>query len=83
MDYIKMTTNDDIELLKQAQDFVLEIEPKQNHNLPADVITRMFNLHNKIFFRNMEHSRGCGGCRQRVWQRLRTYYYENKGRLEV
>lgn len=78
-----MTVNDSIELLKEAAEFVQEIEPKQNHNLPAEVITRMFILHNKIFWQNQEHSRACAGCRSRVWSRLKTYYHENKHRLDA
>ena len=66
------------ELFKEVEDLVLDLEPKVNQNIPADRIRVMFNLHNKVYFRNMEHSTACGGCRGRVWNRLKTFYHEQK-----
>ena len=46
--------------------------------VPADVITRMFILHNRAYPLQMEHSRGCGACQARVWSKLCRFYDENK-----
>lgn len=70
------------ELFEQVKNLVIELEPIQNHSIGADKIRLLFNLHNKVYWRNMEHSTGCASCRQRTWNRLRTWYYENKERYE-
>jgi len=51
---------------------------KENQRIPADVISEIFSVHNQIFPDRPEYSKGCGGCRQRVWNKLKTWYYENK-----
>ena len=66
------------ELFKQVEQIILSLEPRQNQNIPADEIRLLFNLHNKVYWQNMEHSTACGGCRSRVWNRLKTWYYDNK-----
>lgn len=53
-------------------------EGKEDQRVPADVITEMFNVHNQIFPNNREYSKSCGGCRQRVWNRLKAHYHSNK-----
>lgn len=49
-----------------------------NPRVPADVITRIFILHNKAYPNNMEHSRGCGACVARTWSKLCQYYDNHK-----
>ena len=51
---------------------------KENYRVPAHSITQMFNIHNEIFPQNLEYSTSCGGCRERVWNRIKGYYLENK-----
>lgn len=51
---------------------------KENSRVPADVITLIFNMHNKVFWENKEYSKGCGGCRERVWNKLKTWYFTNQ-----
>jgi hypothetical protein len=68
----------DNEIFEQIHNLVTEWVPKENNNVPADVITQIFNLHNKVFMDRPEYSTACGGCRQRVWNKLKTFYYENK-----
>ena len=55
---------------------------RENERVPADVIRQIFNLHNRVFPFAQEHSTGCGGCRERVWNRLKTWYWENKQNFE-
>lgn len=66
------------ETFLRAQNLVEEWSGKENHRVPADVITEIFNVHNKIFWERQEHSKACAGCRQRVWNKLKTWYHENK-----
>jgi hypothetical protein len=33
-------------------------------------LTLLFNLNNYFFPQNKEHGKGCGSCRQRVYQRM-------------
>lgn len=51
---------------------------KEDQNVPAHIITEIFTMHNKVFWERPEYSKGCGGCRQRVWNKLKTWYFENK-----
>lgn len=66
------------EIFLEAHQLVVEWEGKENYNVPADVITRIFSVHNKIFIDRPEYSKSCGGCRQRTWNKLKTWYHENK-----
>lgn len=72
-----------MEVYLKAKELVIEWEGKENYNVPAHVITDIFNTHNKIFWERQEHSRGCGGCRSRVWGKLKTWYHENKDTYEA
>lgn len=49
-----------------------------NPRVPADVMTRIFNLHNRAYPLQMEHSRGCSSCQSRTWSKLCRFYDENK-----
>ena len=51
---------------------------RENYNHNAQVIREMFNLHNEVYPNNLEFSTSCGGCRQRVYQRLKLWWQENK-----
>lgn len=66
------------ETFNEIHSLVSEWEGKENHRIPADVITRIFNAHNKAHPEKPEYSKGCSGCRQRTWDRLKTYYHTNK-----
>ena len=68
----------DIETWNKIEELVLEWTGKENRVVPANVVTEMFNAHNKSHPNQQEHSRSCGGCRSRVWLRLKNYYAENK-----
>jgi hypothetical protein len=68
----------DKEIFMTAHHLVQNWEGKENMRVPADVITDIFNTHNKIFLDRPEYSKGCGGCRERVWNKVKTWYHENK-----
>ena len=68
------------------KDIFLELEPLMLHwigreyeRVPAETITQLFNIHNRIFQDRPEYSKSCGGCRQRVWSKLVTWYDIKKG----
>lgn len=66
------------ETFLKAHGLVMDWEGKENYNVPAHIIREIFNVHNEIFWENKEHSVGCGGCRSRVWGKLKAWYHENK-----
>jgi predicted thioredoxin/glutaredoxin len=66
------------ETFMRAHNLVSEWQGKENQNVPAHVIREIFNTHNEIFLDKPEYSTSCGGCRQRTWSRLKTWYHENK-----
>jgi hypothetical protein len=69
------------ELFNEVDGLMKELVGKENHNHNAEVITRLFNLHNRAFPEHMEYSKSCGGCRQRVYNRLKTWWYDNGGKI--
>ena len=66
------------ELFLRAQVLVSEWEGKENQNVPAHIITEIFNVHNEALPHAREYSKGCGGCRQRVWNAVKEWYHTNK-----
>lgn len=68
----------DKEIFLTAHDLVQNFEGKENQRIPAEVITTIFSTHNRIFPDKPEYSKGCGGCRERTWNRLKAWYHENK-----
>lgn len=68
----------DLEIFMSAHNLVENWQGKENQRIPAEVITEIFTTHNRIFPDKPEYSKACGGCRQRTWNRLKTWYHENK-----
>lgn len=68
----------EIENFQALHHLILDWRGKEDYRVPAHIITEMFNVHNRIFMDKPEYSKSCGGCRQRVWNRLKTHYDENK-----
>lgn len=66
------------ELIKRAGELLAQIPNRPNSNEAAP----LFALHNEIFPGNKEHGMGCGGCRQRVRDRVNAWYDENKPKDE-
>lgn len=62
----------------RAQALVNDWQGKENQRVPAEVIREIFNTHNEIYPDNPEYSVGCGGCRERVWSKVKNWYHENK-----
>jgi len=68
----------DKETFIQIHNLMSDLVGKEGHNHTADVITNLFNLHNKAYPFNREEGRSCAGCRARVYARLKTYWHENR-----
>lgn len=66
------------ELFMQLHCLVQDWEGKEDYNVPSHIITEMFTVHNRFFPDKPEYSKSCGGCRQRVWNRLKAYYHAEK-----
>ena len=66
------------ELFMRLHSLVKEWEGKENYRVPPEVITEMFNVHNQLFPDKPEYSKGCGGCRERLWNRLKAHYHAEK-----
>lgn len=67
------------EHFQEVDNLMQQLIGRENHNHNASVITELFNLHNKVYMDRPEYSRSCGGCRQRVYERLKTWWQDNGG----
>jgi hypothetical protein len=63
------------ELIKRTESILTKFP---NGRPQGSEAAEMFALHNEIFPNLREHGIGCGGCRQRVYDRLKKWYTENK-----
>lgn len=66
------------DLFNRVDALMVTLVGKENHNHNALVIRELFNLHNEVYPQNLEFSTSCGGCRQRVYQRLKQWWIDNK-----
>lgn len=66
------------ELFNRVDQMMTSLAGKENHNHNAVVIRELFNLHNEVYPHNLEFSTSCGSCRQRVYQRLKLWWNDNK-----
>ena len=61
---------------KEFHELMTFLQGKEMHNHPADVISKLFMLHNLVF--PHEYSKSCSGCRARVYNRCKNYWNENR-----
>lgn len=69
------------EVFNQVRVLVMEFEGKESRNTPGHIVTQIFTLHNQIFDKK-EYSKGCAGCRERCWNKLKTWYHEQKSNFQ-
>lgn len=62
----------------KIQSIMSYLQGKDSHNHEAHIITELFMAHNMAFPNNPEYSKSCGGCRVRVYNRMKTYWSETK-----
>lgn len=72
----------DENLFQRVDDLMQQLVGRESHRHGPDVIRLMFNLHNEAHPKTLEYSVGCGGCRERVYKRLKEWWYENGGQLK-
>ncbi len=68
-----------IEHFKEVDDLMQQLVGKEDHRHDANTIRHLFNIHNLVFPYNLEYSTGCSGCRARVYNRLKQWWYDNGG----
>lgn len=68
-----------IEHFKEVDDLMQRLVGKENHRHDAQTIRELFNIHNVVFPNMLEYSTSCGGCRSRVYNRLRQWWEDNGG----
>lgn len=64
------------EQFEQLHTVMLTMIGKETSRHPPENISLLFRLNNLIFA--AEYSQSCGGCRQRVYNRMKEYYLSNK-----
>ena len=55
---------------------------KENYRISSAIIKEMFLFHNMIFPKNRNFGRSCGACREKVYNRLKKWYFEMKKQNE-
>lgn len=63
------------EQVLQVKDLLEQLEGK--FKITNEQTNKLFYLHNLFFPNTPEYSKSCGGCRLRVYNRLKRWYNEN------
>ncbi len=69
------------EKLIQLEAVFQEMNGRAEPNSPQ--IAQLFDLNNYFYPHAKEHGRGCGGCRGRVFNRMREFYTQAKPEIEA
>ena len=69
------------ELFNRVDALMVTLIGKESHRHGPDVIRNLFNLHNEATG-IMEYSVSCGGCRARVYKRLKEWWEAEKHKRE-
>jgi hypothetical protein len=56
---------------EQLEVLLKELEGKEK--ITAEQTTRMFNIYNTLYPKSPEYTKSCGGCRSRVYKKLKSY----------
>jgi hypothetical protein len=67
----------DKSLFTRVDNIMIKLWGKENHNHSAITIRELFNIHNELF-EQKEYSTSCGGCRARVYTRVKDWWLSNK-----
>lgn len=60
---------------KELHDLMMELEGKDK--ILTEQTTRLFNINNTLFPDCKEWTKGCPACRERVYNRLKSYWENN------
>jgi hypothetical protein len=66
-------------LFNRVDDLMQRLVGREEYSHDAQTIRELFNLHNEVFPTMLEYSVSCGGCRERVYNRLRDWWQSNGG----
>jgi hypothetical protein len=65
---------------ERVDNLMQQLVGNENRRHSAETIKELFNLYNEIF-NAREYSTSCGGCRKRVYERLRQWWCDNNGQI--
>ena len=68
-----------IDNFNQVDDLMQRLVGKEDYKQDAITIRELFNIHNVVFPQTLEYSVSCGGCRSRVYNRLKQWWIDNGG----
>jgi len=66
-------------LFNRVDGLMQRLVGREDYRQDAQTIRELFNLHNETFPTMLEYSVSCGGCRERVYNRLRDWWQTNGG----
>ena len=69
----------DKELISKLNSLMLELEGKER--ITDFQCRELFNIHNEIYPDIKEWTMGCSSCRERVHNRMKDFWNNNKGLL--
>ena len=76
---LKKIKTKDMELFEEVDELMQSLVGRENHNHNSSVITTLFNLHNKVYLDRPEYSKSCTSCRQRTYNRLKSWWESQGG----
>lgn len=62
------------DIYKDLNDFMKNIGKEDE----SKTLDKMFELHNMIFPDNKEHNKTCGACQKKVFEKLKTWWVDNR-----
>jgi len=65
-------------LFEKVDALMQELVGNEYRRQSAETIRILFNLHNEIF-ESKEYSTSCGGCRTRVYNKVKDWWLNNNG----
>lgn len=73
----KVEMSEEEKLFNRVNSLMSIVYGKENHNHKPEIIRELFNLHNEIF-EAKEYSVSCGGCRMRVYNKVKEWWHSKK-----
>ena len=67
-----------VEHFNEVDALMQNLYGKEGYRHDAQTIRNLFNIHNVLFPNTLEYSVNCGGCRERVYNRVRDWWLEHK-----
>jgi hypothetical protein len=71
-----------LEIYTRVNNILTSLAGRENDKIESHDIRELFQSHNQAFPNKPEYSQHCGGCRQRVYNRLISWRDENRSIYE-